>query len=195
MLEHAPIVNALTFDVNSFTERACNLDYMSDVPATLGERIQTWRKAAGFRTQQQLADHLGCKRETVTMWETNKVDRVGGDYIGPLSIALGKSPQMIQKGREGKLTREGSTAPASPQLEAIREPDAIQSLRIFVGAIATVMASTRSDEGEALLSLVRSAAGADEFVNRGLGLELVQAVERGIALAKARQSSRRRGAA
>lgn len=193
MLEHAPIVNALTFDVNTFTSEASNLAYMD--LSTLGKRVRQWRKEAGYRTQQALADAVGCERATVTMWETDKVDRIGGEYLGALSIALGKSPQLIQNGREGKLTREGSTAPASPQLAEIRERDAIQSLRIFVGAIATVMASTRSDEGEALLSLVRSAEGADEFVNQGLGLDLVRAVERGIALAKARQSSRRRGAA
>jgi transcriptional regulator with XRE-family HTH domain len=193
MFEHGARVNPLTFNVNTFTTEASNLPYM-DLP-TLGRRIRQWRKEAGFRTQKALADAVGCERATVTMWETDKVDRVGGEYLGALAIALGKSPQVIQTGREGKLTREGSTAPASPQLAEIRERDAIQSLRIFVGAMATVMASTRPDEGEALLSLVRSAAGADEFVNQGLGVDLVRAVERGIALAKARQSSRRRGAA
>lgn len=175
MFEHLRNVNALTIDVNTFTAPACNLSYMA-----LGERIKKWRKEAGFGTQQELANAVGCTRGTVAMWETDKVDRVGGEYIGLLSIALGKSPQMIQTGREAKLTREGSTAPASPQLEESREGNAIQSLRAFLGAMMTVMASRRPDEGEALLALVQAAPEADVFVNHGLGPDLVKAIRQSV---------------
>lgn len=67
-----------------------------------GERIKSARLAAGFQRQKDLADEIGCKRETVTMWETNKVDQIGGEYLPGLSRAVKRSPEYLQTGKEPK---------------------------------------------------------------------------------------------
>jgi phage repressor protein C with HTH and peptisase S24 domain len=77
---------------------------------TLGERIRAARKDAGFTSQQRLADAIGCTREAVTMWETDKVDAVGGDYLPALARALRISAEYIQTGKESARASSASNA-------------------------------------------------------------------------------------
>lgn len=65
---------------------------------TLGQRVRGERIARGIETQKALAEMVGCKRETVTMWENDKVDAVGGDYLPALASVLHVRPEWIQTG-------------------------------------------------------------------------------------------------
>ncbi len=183
VLEHGAIVNALTFDVNSFTREAGKISYM-----TLGERIKGLRKERKIRTQGDLAKMVGCSRETVTMWETDKVKSVGGDYLPALVAALQTTSEYVQKGKEPKhpprvearLTEEDSEEPATQELINIRNSNNFHALRIFLGTIAAVTYSMRPNEGAAVLAAIRAQKDIEKFVNHGLGKSLVKAIERAV---------------
>jgi len=194
VLEHAPIVKELTFDVNTFTFVGGKLPYM-----TLGKRIKELRKDRKIGTQADLAKLVGCKREAVTMWETDKVKAVGGDYLTALAKALRTTPDYIQKGKgprdvgsaEERLTEEDSEEPATQALINIRNANNFHALRIFLGTIAAVTYSMRPNEGAAVLAAIRAQEGIEKFVNRGLGKSLVRAIERAVKSAEEQPSSQR----
>lgn len=107
-----PSVSLFTYNVNAFTIDPGNLSYMNE-PRTLGERIKLERIRRGFRRQKDLADAIGCTRESVTMWETDKVSAVGGDYLPALARALNVTPEWIQTGEQPKYPPAGVAEPIS----------------------------------------------------------------------------------
>ena len=87
---------------------------------SLGKRIRTARKDAGFKSQQALAVVVGCTREAVTMWETDKVDAIGGEYLPALARALKRSVEYIQTGKEDSRSVVHANVGRDPDWRDIR---------------------------------------------------------------------------
>lgn len=163
VLEHDARVNALTATVKHFTTEPCKLCYM-----TLGDRIRTERTALGL-TQIQLADKVGCKREAVSMWETNKVNRVGGEYLPALCAALGVNAEWLQTGRGPKAPAiEPATPPAAlpVELAASRSKNDVRALRYAVQGMLTILHEKQPDVALAVAQEIAALAGV-EFSYRG----------------------------
>jgi transcriptional regulator with XRE-family HTH domain len=162
---------------------------------TMGKRIKQARERLEL-TQDQLAKKVGCSRNLVTMWEADRVDHISGKYLPKLAKALGESIEWIQSGVEVKLlpkprlTEENSDEDASLELQILRNHNSIKSLRFIVGAMATIMAAIRPEEAAAVTALLRSQPDIREYIDSGLGKELMDAIDEAVAV-----SSRRRGAA
>ena len=69
---------------------------------SIGKRIREARLAAGFTSQAALAKAIGCERATVTMWETDRVGQIGGEYLPALARVLNRSPEYLQTGKEAR---------------------------------------------------------------------------------------------
>lgn len=147
MFQHATKVNLFTPRVNTFTRQACNVLYMK-----LGERIKAARLAAGYKRQKDLSDALGCERATVTMWETDKVGKIGGEYLPALSRLLGRSPEYLQTGKENKVAESLKLAKLTPA-----EKD-IKALQMAVSALVRTMTANAPTEALGFAALVHARA-------------------------------------
>lgn len=77
---------------------------------TLADRIREIRRDLGMETQQDLADAIGCKRETVTMWESGETHKVGGKYLGRLLEIANVRGEWVQEGKLPKRPQEVNRA-------------------------------------------------------------------------------------
>lgn len=123
-------------------------------------------------------------------------------YLMELAKAFGKSAEDLVAWRPGmptfgpnvpkpkQLTVEGSDDEASPELQVIRLRNAIKSLRFAVGAMATVLASTRPDEAEAVADLFEGQVDPD-YADMGMGAEFLASIRAAVHAARARPSTQR----
>lgn len=98
-----------------------------------------------------------------------------------------------QESRRPRLTKEGSDDDASPELMQLRQQNAITSIRMALGAMASIMAAMRPEEGAAVAALFRSKA-PENFQDLGLGKAFLTALDSAVAASVSReQPSSRRG--
>lgn len=76
---------------------AAKLSYMSE---TFKSRMKRLRLRAGFKSQLDAADAIGCERGTVGMWEapSSSVDMVGGEYLMSVAVAYKVRPEFVNSG-------------------------------------------------------------------------------------------------
>lgn len=177
MLKHARKVKQFTGVVNPFTRKKVKLTAMD-----LGDRIKQARKAAGFATQKALADAIGCKREAVTMWETGKVEKVGGEFLPALCRTLNVTPEWLQTGKGQKVPRNGT--------DQAQAADRAIALQYVVSAMLSITAQLRPEEAAAVLALVRSLpAEAQATLERGKADEILNAVDKVLRMRPAHRRS------
>lgn len=81
----------------------------------LGERLQAARKAAGFRSQQALADRLGVSRETVSRAEREDSPHVRSETLAAWARLCGVSIDALLAEDDTEPTVSTVATPATAQ--------------------------------------------------------------------------------
>lgn len=125
--------------------RQAKLFYMESFKS----RMKRIRLRAGYASQDEAAQAIGCKRGTVSMWEapSSEVSAVGGEYLLATAKAYKVRPEWIN---DLQSTDDGYI-PDGGELSAVREPSAAyasQPARIDEEILVSAIENT-----EALLTM------------------------------------------
>jgi len=180
-----------------------------EIATLIKARLAELKRARGL-TQERVAAAVGVTQGAVWQWANARTPVAAESAIAfareldlaPEQISLdyrrmveGGMPSLQMPARmpAGRLTKEGSEDDPDPKLELIRAQNSIQALRYVIGAMATMMASLRPAEGAAVAALIRAKTPA-EYIEIGLGKELLQALDEAVRVG-AEQPSVQRDAA
>lgn len=175
----------------------------------LGHIVKALREGNGWSLEQLAAyarkngASAKLKHQSIQQLEKNPLTKPR--FERPMAAAFGKTVEELNDWRPGmpfygpnsgkaapvSLTEEGSDEDASPDLQILRLRNAVTSLRMAVGSMAVVLASSRPDEAEDVAALFRKKSPAN-FQDMGMGLEFLSAIDAAVAVARANASSRRR---
>jgi hypothetical protein len=115
-----------------------------------------------------------------------KIEEAAGKPLGWMDHDHG----AVAKGAAVRLTKEGSDDAGGPELVQIRQQNAITSIRLALGAMASIMAAMRPEEGAAVAALFRSKAPKN-FQDLGLGEAFLTALDSAVAASRAQPSTPR----
>lgn len=91
---------------------------------TFKDRMKQLRRRAGFKSQMEAAEAIGCERGTVGMWEapSSAVDSVSGDYLLDVARAYQVRPEYINtgKGDDGFPWSSGADAAMPSRSQSVR---------------------------------------------------------------------------
>lgn len=171
------------------------------------------RENAGMDATTQLGPAIAAIRARKGMSQTALADAIGGGLGQPgisrverneqglsleslAAVAAALRVPISEIWQEAERRVSGLPAVAEPSAtyavdEASRVPNDIDALRYAMGALFTVVATTRPAEGEAVAKVLREVAPTKFLDKKGSIHELLKALESGARLARERKAARR----
>jgi transcriptional regulator with XRE-family HTH domain len=101
------------------------------MPDTFKARMKRLRLQAGYKSQQEAADAIGCERGTVGMWEapSSPVDSVSGEYLMRVAAAYQVRPEYINTGAGSDgYPWAGEPAPESVSRSVRLDPETVRDV-------------------------------------------------------------------
>lgn len=160
----------------------------------LGAAIKSIRKRRSM-SQADVANATGTGLDQSGLSRVERGEQgLSMESLCALASALNVPVSEIWREAE-RLTSgtQGSAGEAALHVpdEASRVPNDIDALRYAIGALFTVIATTRPAEGEAVAKLLREGAPAKFLGKKGSVHELLQALDAGARLAREHKPARR----
>ena len=87
---------------------------------TVGQRIRNLRKERGL-TADRLADIIGVSRSTMFRYENGDIEKVPGDILGPISVALNTTPAHLMGWESDPQEQIDSSAPDFSDLDVLAD--------------------------------------------------------------------------
>lgn len=123
------MLNPFSEDVQApLAALAAKLPYMSE---SFKSRMKRLRLRAGFKSQLEAAEAIGCERGTVGMWEapSSSVDTVGGEYLMRVATAYKVRPEYINSGEgEDGYPWDSEAAPLSVSRSVRLDPEIVRDI-------------------------------------------------------------------
>lgn len=171
----------LAMNASPFSNAACKVVYMAE---TFKARMRRIRVRAGFKSQDEAAQAIGCKRGTVSMWEapSSSVNAVSEEYLFKVAKAYRVLPQWINVGgaNDGFNAQTSESATNSPEHGALKSdltkkhPKAVRDLRPahhkLARAVEKLLGTLTDQQSAEVTDLIYKFAGAN-VANEGEPIE------------------------
>lgn len=164
-----------------FSKPPCKVIYMAE---TFKARMRRIRVRAGFKSQADAAQAIGCERGTVSMWEapSSAVNAVSEEYLFKVAKAYRVSPQWINAGGTNDGFDALSADLNAPQVApgplksdlTKKHPKAVRDLRPshrkLARAMDKLLGTLTDDQAAQVSDLIYRFAGAN-IANEGEPVE------------------------